>query len=149
YVECDTGCDQVASWHDVRLTSGTPDPTVLPDPRIPFAVSHDGQAAFPYSDGSAMYLWLCSSGCGAGTAWTRVMPTAVSDVHPKSIAFGADDSIQLAASHSVNGQSSLAWFDCSGNCATASSWANLDGLAVTNGQFGGALAARIARMAQG
>ena len=148
YAACDSACDQAASWSDVRLTNGTPNPTVLPGPRIPFAVSPNGAAAFPYSDGSALYLWLCQSSCGLGGSWTRVGVAGVS-VDAKAVAFGSDDSIQLLGSHSVQGQASLAWFDCASDCSSNTSWANLDGLVVTSGQLGGLVDAAIARTAQG
>jgi len=149
YTECDAACDQAASWHDVRLTSGTPDPTILPGPRIPFAVSPDGAAAYPYSDTSATYLLLCSSSCSLGSSWTRVTVAGVPDVTAKGVAFGADDSIQLVASHSVQGQQSLAWLGCDTNCSSAASWASVDGLFVSNGQLGGLMDGAIARTAQG
>ena len=65
YLECDSECGRVASWHSVRLTEESPESNGVANPRMPFAVSGEGAAAFAYDDGFGMYVWVCNSRCAA------------------------------------------------------------------------------------
>jgi hypothetical protein len=134
YLECATACTQAASWSDVRLTTGAPTPDPAPRPHLPFAVSQDGAAAFAYDDGSAMYAWVCHSGCAAGPSWARATLAGVY-VYAEAIAFSSDDSLQVVARHAVQNNESLLWLACSStsDCSADASWAGLDGLWTVNG----------------
>ncbi|HXU01417.1 MAG TPA: hypothetical protein VN903_10510, partial [Polyangia bacterium] len=98
YLECDSACDEAASWHDVSLTMGDPGSSPLPRPSVPFAVSPEGAAAFAYDDGFGMYAQYCRSNCALGTSWTRVTLADVF-IYAESIAFGGDTSLQVVARH--------------------------------------------------
>jgi hypothetical protein len=129
YLECDSPCGPVGSWHPVRLTTETPSSNGVLNPRIPFSVSGDGGAAFAYDDGFGMYVWVCPSRCAAGTAWTRVtIADFKPDVrfYPEAVAFGSGQSLQVIARRTVGDNEALAVFDCPGHCTSGSNWAPLD-----------------------
>jgi hypothetical protein len=121
----------------------------VPGPRAPFAVSPSGRAAFLTDNGgNELDIWFCGSSCGLGSSWTRV-PLASTYVYAEGVAFGPDDSLQLIARHTVRNQESVVWYDCSGDCSSAASWAGLDNLWVAQGQFQAQVRGVLARTAQG
>ena len=139
YLQCDTGCDQVANWSDVRLTMGDPGANPVPRPSMPFAVSPGGAAAFVYEDGFGMYAWFCPASCAQGASWTRVTLADVY-VYPEAAAFASDQSLQIVARHGIQNDESLLWLDCSGDCSAIASWAQVDGLWQVHGQLREAIA---------
>jgi hypothetical protein len=143
YLECDSACGQVGSWHSVRLTKEPPSSNGVLNPRIPFSVSGDGGAAIAYDDGVGLYVWVCTSRCAAGTSWTRVtIADFRADVrfYPEAVAFASGQSLQVIGRRTVGDNETLAWFDCPGHCTSRSNWARLDQLWTTRGEQTMALA---------
>jgi hypothetical protein len=139
YLECDTGCDQLAGWHDVRLTMGDPGVNPLPRPSMPFAVSPGGAAAFFYDDGFGMYTWFCAGSCAQGASWKLVTLGGVY-IYPESAAFSTDQSLQVVARHASMNNESLLWMDCTGDCSNGANWNGLDNLVTVPGQLEAAIA---------
>ena len=135
YLECDSECGRVASWHSVRLTEESPESNGVANPRMPFAVSGEGAAAFAYDDGFGMYVWVCNSRCAAGNSWARV---TLADVYSyaEAVAFGSGQSLQVIGRQAVRNSTNetMVWFDCPGHCTAGSSWAHLDRLWTTLGE---------------
>jgi hypothetical protein len=132
YLECDAGCDQNTGWHSVQLTNDDPAPNAVWSSRMPFAVSEDGAAAFAYHDGFNMYLWVCTSRCGAGTSWTRVT-IADAYVYAEAVAFAPGQSLVVIGRHAVRDNETMVWFDCPSKCTSRENWAGLDPLWTTRG----------------
>jgi hypothetical protein len=139
YLECDSACDQVGSWHSVRLTKETPEANGVTNPRMPFAVSGEGAAAFAYDDGFGMYVWVCNSRCTAGNSWT-LMKLADIYFYAEAVAFGSGQSLQVIGRHAVRDSETMVLFDCPGRCTSGSSWGHLDRLWTTQGEQTMALA---------
>jgi hypothetical protein len=141
YLECDSGCDQVASWRSVRLTTQTPEAHGVTNPRMPFAVSSEGATAFAYDDGFGMYVWVCNSRCAAGNSWTLI---TLADVYfyAEAVAFGSGQSLQVIGRHAVGDSTNetMVLFDCPGHCTSRSSWGHLDRRWTTQGEQTMALA---------
>ena len=143
YLECDSRCDQVASWYPVRLTTQTPDANGVTNPRMPFAASGEGAAAFAYDDGFGMYVWVCISRCAGGTSWTLMkLADFKADIrfYPEAVAFGSGQSPQVIGRRTVGDNENLALFDCPGHCTSGSSWGHRDQLWTTRGEQTMALA---------
>lgn len=143
YLECDSACDGTASWRDARLTNEEPPVSIVHRPRIPFAVSPGGRAAFIEGNNFNMFARICGANCGSPGSWS-VVTLAGTYVYPESVAFGGDQSLQLVARRGVMDDSILLWFDCSGTCTSTADWVQLP-LA----QTGGGIEAVIARTSQG
>jgi hypothetical protein len=143
YLECDASCLNAGSWKDVRLAN-TLSTNPFPRPRLPFAVSPGGRAAFSYDDGSGLQLLYCTSNCGSGASWTAGMIAGVFIV-PESLAFGSDQSLQLVARQRTVDKESLMFLDCSSDCTSAASWNGVTGLWQATGE----IQALLARTAQG
>src|SRR5262249_14854548 len=127
YLECDSACDKTQSWRDLRLTNDDPTASPVPGPRVPFAVSPGGGAAFVHGDGNAMAALVCKSSCSLASSWKPVALAGVY-VYPESVAFASDQSLQVVARHGIRDDEDLLWFDCSGDCSLPANWAYIDGL---------------------
>src|SRR5262249_9145933 len=143
YLECDSSCLNKASWKDVALAN-TLSTNPFPRPRLPFAVSPAGSAAFSYDDGTGLQLLSCASTCGSGASWKRTM-IAGTFIVPESLAFGSDESLQLVARQRMLDQESLVFLDCATGCDSAASWAGVTGLWQATGE----IQAQLARSATG
>jgi hypothetical protein len=141
YLQCDAACARVASWYSVRLTKDTPEANGITNPRMPFAVSGDGAAAFAYDDGFGMYVWICSSRCAAGNSWKWLKLAGVYN-YAEAVAFGSGGSLQIAGRQPVPDSTleTLSLFDCPGRCGSGSSWGHADRLWLTQGEQTMALA---------
>jgi hypothetical protein len=143
YLECDSSCLSAGSWKDLRLAN-TLSTNPFPRPRLPFAVSPAGSAAFSYDDGGGLQLLLCKSSCGNPASWTQGMIAGIFIV-PESLAFGADEGLQLVARQRMMDNESLLFLDCASDCTSAPSWSGVMGL----WQAAGEVEALLARTAQG
>jgi hypothetical protein len=145
YLECDSSCLTAGSWKDVRLAN-TQSINPLPRPRLPFAVSPAGSAAFSFDDGGGLQLLLCKSSCGNPASWTQGMIAGIYIV-PESLAFGADGGLEVVARQRMMDTESLLFLDCASgsDCTLAQSWSGVMGL----WQASGEIEALLARTAQG
>jgi hypothetical protein len=142
YLECDASCLSPRNWRDVRLSNHFA-VSVVPRPRLPFAVSAGGSAAFAYDDGTGLQLFLCTSNCGNGASWTQGTIATVYIV-PESLAFGSDQSLQIATRQRATNTETLLFLDCPSNCTSPQSWSGVNLWTAT-----GETQALIVRTAQG
>src|SRR5439155_789533 len=105
------------------LTEESPESNGVANPRMPFAVSGEGAAAFAYDDGFGMYVWVCNSRCAARNSWARV---TLADVYSyaEAVAFGSGQSLQVIGRQAVRNSTNetMVWFDCPGHCTAGSRW---------------------------
>jgi hypothetical protein len=134
YLECNANCAGGGAWSAVQLSSGQPEPSPVPPPRLPFAVSPGGRVAFPRVTTSSdplnniLVVQYCASGCSDGNSWSTVTVGPGNNTSPRSIAFGSDESLALVASLPVQQKYELSLFDCTGDCSAQPNWSELDGL---------------------
>jgi hypothetical protein len=147
YAQCDGECLSAASWHDVWLTD-MPSVTPSPRPRLPFAVSASGGAAYAFDDATGLQLLLCTSGCASSAAWTRTQ-VAGRFIVPESLAYGPDEGLQLAARQRQGDTESLLFLECPATCASAQSWNGVIGLWQVSGGIEAQLEAQLVRTTSG
>jgi hypothetical protein len=120
YAECDSDCLASSSWRQVVLSEGL-STNPVPRPRLPFAISPAGAAAYAYDDATGLQLLWCSSSCAAGAAWTRTQ-IGVPFIVPESLAFGPDESLQIVARQRQQDTETLFFLECLANCSSGASW---------------------------
>lgn len=146
YLGCDAGCTTASNWRDVRLTSHL-SATPSPRPRLPFAVSPGGAAAFAYDDGAGLQLLHCPSDCGQLASWSqgKIAGSAGIFYVPESLLFTSEQGLQLVARLRMQDRESLLFYDCAAGCGAAANWAGVSDLWHGTGE----IQAILARTAQG
>jgi hypothetical protein len=127
YLSCDEDCETAESWQDLRVSNTYPLPEPVALPKLPFAVSPDGAAAFVTSDNSTMTAAYCSESCSDGASWSQVT-LGGAYTYPESVVFGAGGGVQITGRRQSNAGESLFWLSCTTNCGDSASWSGLDGL---------------------
>jgi hypothetical protein len=131
YAECDSACIDPANWTAVRLTNRI-SPLVLAPPRLPFAVSPDGSAAFQYNDSNADQVIYCKASCSDGMSWSMVPLPGDAYTQPVTLAFAGNDSLQVLQRHRNKHNELLTWSQCSGDCTSPQSWTESETLWATH-----------------
>jgi hypothetical protein len=135
YLECDADCAGSGQWSAVQLSPDQPEPSPVPRPHLPFAVSPGGRVAFARVMNSSdplnqvLAVQYCAGTCSDANSWSP--PVAVGPGNyatPLSLAFGSDASLALVSTEAFQGKYELSLFDCTGDCSAQTSWSELDGL---------------------